>query len=89
MAGLGRPTWVRLVLVPGLTDVPDNVEGVARFVAGLDNVDRVDVLPYHRMAAGKYRRLGPAFPLTGVLPPGQTLLERVHARFRAHGLTSI
>ncbi|MGJ6969753.1 pyruvate formate-lyase-activating protein [Streptosporangium sp. G11] len=89
LAELGRPTWIRFVLVPGVTDAQDNVDGVARFVAGLDNVEHVDVLPYHRMAAEKYQRLGLAFPLAGVLPPGQALLERVHAQFRAHGLTSI
>ncbi|GAA2987528.1 pyruvate formate-lyase-activating protein [Streptosporangium longisporum] len=89
LAALGRPTWVRFVLVPGLTDDPGNVEGIARFVAGLGNVEHVDVLPYHRMAAEKYRRLGLPFPLPGVLPPGPELLERVHAQFRAHGVTSI
>ncbi|MFB4294681.1 pyruvate formate-lyase-activating protein [Nonomuraea sp. ATR24] len=48
LAELGRPTWIRFVLVPGLTDAPENVDGLARFVAGLGNVERVDVLPFHR-----------------------------------------
>ncbi|MFC5822154.1 pyruvate formate-lyase-activating protein [Nonomuraea harbinensis] len=89
LAELGRPTWVRFVLVPGLTDAPDNVDALARFVAGLGNVERVDVLPFHRMATGKYERLGLRFPLTGVAPPNQELLDRVHAQFRAHGVTSV
>ncbi|MFC4119913.1 pyruvate formate-lyase-activating protein [Nonomuraea zeae] len=88
LARLGRPAWVRFVLVPGLTDAPGNVDGLARFVAGLGNVERVDVLPFHRMAAGKYARLGLCFPLADVPPPDQGLLSRVHAQFQAHGVPS-
>lgn len=86
---LGRPVWVRFVLVPGLTDAPENVDGLAAFVSGLGNVERVDVLPFHRMATAKYRRLGLRFPLAGVAPPDRALLERVHAQFRAHGVPSV
>lgn len=89
LAELGRPTWVRFVLVPGLTDAPDNVDALARFVAGLGNVERVDVLPFHRMATGKYERLGLCFPLADVAPPGQELLNRVHAQFHTHGVASV
>lgn len=89
LAELGRPTWVRFVLVPGLTDAVANVDGLARFVTELGNVERVDVLPFHRMAAGKYERLGLRFPLAAVTPPDQALLSRVHAQFHEHGLTSM
>ncbi|MFI7416505.1 pyruvate formate-lyase-activating protein [Nonomuraea sp. NPDC049684] len=89
LAELGRPTWIRFVLVPGLTDAPANVDGLARFVAGLGNVERVDVLPFHRMATAKYERLGLPYPLADVAPPDQALLDRVHAQFRAHGVTSL
>ncbi|WTZ28346.1 radical SAM protein [Microbispora sp. NBC_01389] len=89
LADLGRPVWVRFVLVPGHTDAEENVDGLARFVATLGNVERVDVLPFHRMAAGKYARLGLAFPLAAVRPPDRALLERVHAQFAAHGVTSV
>ncbi|KAA9375480.1 pyruvate formate lyase-activating protein [Microbispora cellulosiformans] len=89
LADLGRPVWVRFVLVPGLTDEVENVDGLARFVATLGNVERVDVLPFHRMAAGKYARLGLTFPLADVRPPDRALLDRVHAQFAAHGVTSV
>jgi pyruvate formate lyase activating enzyme len=42
-----------------------------------------------RIAAEKYQRLGPSFPLTGVRPPDQDLLDRVHAQFQAYGVTTI
>ncbi|WP_246264618.1 pyruvate formate-lyase-activating protein [Acrocarpospora pleiomorpha] len=89
LAELGRPTWIRFVLVPGLTDDPAHVDALAAFIADLGNVDHVDVLPFHRMAIEKYERLGLAFPLAHVQPPDQALLDRVHAQFRAHGVVSV
>ncbi|MDP4510485.1 pyruvate formate-lyase-activating protein [Nonomuraea turcica] len=89
LAELGRPTWVRFVLVPGLTDAIENVDRLARFVAGLGNVERVDVLPFHRMATAKYQRLGVRFPLADVAPPDDALLDRVRAQFRDQGLIAI
>ena len=62
LAGLGVPMWIRFVLVPGLTDDPANVAGVADVVATLPTVERVDVLPFHRLGAGKYGELGLAYP---------------------------
>ncbi|HMQ29865.1 MAG TPA: pyruvate formate-lyase-activating protein [Chloroflexaceae bacterium] len=58
LAELGRPAWVRFVLVPGLTDDPANLAGLAGFVAGLGNVERVEVLPFHQMGRPKWAELG-------------------------------
>jgi pyruvate formate lyase activating enzyme len=86
LATAGIPVWVRFVLVPGLTDEESNVEGVAKFAASLGNVERVDVLPYHRLGKAKYERLGIPFPLGDTPPPDAPLLERVRGQFAAEGL---
>ncbi|QOV34674.1 pyruvate formate lyase-activating protein [Streptomyces ferrugineus] len=83
---LGIPMWIRYVLVPGWTDQPESIAGLARFVAGLGSVDRVDVLPFHKLGAAKYDALGVPFPLRETPVPGPDLIERVRARFRAHGV---
>jgi pyruvate formate lyase activating enzyme len=57
------------VLVPGLTDDPREVERVATFAAGLGNVERIDVLPFHKLGAPKYAQLGIPFPLAGTPVP--------------------
>src|SRR5262245_22020276 len=49
LAAIGKPVWVRFTLVPGLTDAPANVEGVARFVAPMKNVEWVEVQPFHQL----------------------------------------
>ena len=82
---LGVPMWIRYVLVPGWTDDLTAVDGLAEFVAGLDTVGRVDVLPFHKLGAAKYEALGIPFPLKDTPTPDPALTERVRERFRAHG----
>ncbi|MET9390959.1 pyruvate formate-lyase-activating protein [Streptomyces sp. NPDC006624] len=86
---LGVPVWIRYVLVPGWTDDPEAVDGLGAFLAGLGNVDRVDVLPFHRLGLPKYEALGIPFPLRDTPAPGPGLTERVREQFREHGLRAL
>ena len=83
----GTPVWLRFVLVPGLTDAPENVDAVADHVATLSNVARVEVLPFHNMGKDKWQRLGLPYELAETPAPDATLVERVRGQFRARGLT--
>ena len=67
--GIGRPMWIRQVLVPGWTDSPEDLRRERAFLDTLHNVERVEVLPYHTMGAYKWEKLGLTYPLTGVEPP--------------------
>jgi pyruvate formate lyase activating enzyme len=87
LADGGRRTWLRFVLVPGVTDDPQNVAGLAEFVAGLGNVERVDVLGYHRMGQQKYEAMGLPYPLDGVPPPTEDQLADARRAFAERGLT--
>ena len=86
LADRGTPIWIRFVLVPGLTDDSANVAGIADIVAGLDTVERVEVLPFHRLGAAKYAALGTDFPLADTAPPDADLIDRVREQFRHRGL---
>ncbi|EXG82460.1 pyruvate formate-lyase-activating protein [Cryptosporangium arvum] len=86
LARLGRPTWIRFVLVPGLTDAAENVDGLADYVATLPNVERVDVLAYHRFGVAKYAELGVPYRLDGVPEPTGEQLEHARRAFASSGL---
>jgi pyruvate formate lyase activating enzyme len=87
LAALERPTWIRFVLVPGMNDAPENVEPLADFVAGLDNVTRVDVLPFHTFGTAKYEAMGLPFPLADRAAPTAEQAEALRAVFRDRGLS--
>jgi pyruvate formate lyase activating enzyme len=86
LARLRRPVWVRYVLVPGLTDDPEDIAKTAEFTASLGNVARVDVLPFHQMGRSKWERLGLDYKLKDTQPPTVADVERTIGLFRGAGL---
>jgi pyruvate formate lyase activating enzyme len=88
LAARKRPIWLRFVLVPGLTDYPDDIERLAAFAGSLGNVERVDVLPFHQMGEHKWKQLGIEYQLHGVEPPRKEVVDSVCAQFRGAGLSA-
>jgi pyruvate formate lyase activating enzyme len=86
LADLHRPMWIRFVLVPGLTDDQENVQPIAKFAAGLGNVERVEVLPFHQMGRFKWHNLGLDYTLENTQPPSIALIESTCQVFRQEGL---
>ena len=81
-----QPIWIRFVLVPGLTDDMDDLARTAEFAAGLGNVERVEVLPFHQMGRFKWERLGLAYTLEKVEAPTAEVVERACEVLRKAGL---
>ncbi len=65
------PIWIRYVVVPGWTDDKQDVEAMARFIAPLAWVERVDLLPYHTLGHHKWGILGKEYELANLRPPSQ------------------
>ena len=83
-----KPIWVRFVLVPGLSDDDETIDGIAAFAGSLGNVERVDVLPFHQLGRFKWAELGLTYTLGDIEPPPQESVERACAAFESHGLTA-
>ena len=58
--------WIRHVVVPGITDDPEDLHRLGYFIGGLKNLKALDVLPYHTMGKKKYEELGMEYRLEGV-----------------------
>lgn len=61
-----KPLWVRHVVVKGYTDEKEDLKRLGRFLAHLNNLKALDVLPYHTMGVSKYAEIGISYPLEGV-----------------------
>ena len=85
LAAIGKPVWVRFTLVPGLTDDPGNVDGIARFVAPMKNVEWVEVQPFHQLGAFKWKAMNLEYKNSPTAPPSPELINRVLEQFRAAG----
>lgn len=86
---LGKKMWIRFVLVPGLTDDPANVEGLADFAASLKMVERVEVAPFHKMGEFKWAELRLPYELADTEPPTRAAVIQVHQVFSSRGLTVV
>jgi pyruvate formate lyase activating enzyme len=85
LAKINKPVWVRFTLVPGLTDDPANVEGIAKFVAPMKNVEWVEVQPFHKMGEFKWKAMNLEYKHANTEPPTPELTKRVIEQFRAAG----
>ena len=85
LAQAGRPTWVRYVLVPGLTDGEEDIAKLAAFVAPMQNVQRVEVLPFHQMGRRKWHDLGLAYALDATPSASPEQAEAARQIFRDAG----
>ena len=85
LAAMGKPVWVRFTLVPGFTDDPANVEGIARFVAPMKNVEWVEVQPFHQLGAFKWKAMKLDYKHTDTPTPTPDLIERVMEQFQNAG----
>ena len=85
LAAMNKPVWVRFTLVPGHTDDPDNVAGIARFVAPMKNVEWVEIQPFHQLGAFKWKAIGLEYKHLDTHPPTPELIARVMEQFRSSG----
>ena len=69
LSEIGKPMWIRRVLVPGLTDDPAELQQLKDFIDSLSSVEKVEILPYHTLGLFKWQNLGIEYPLEGVPVP--------------------
>jgi pyruvate formate lyase activating enzyme len=74
----GIPVWIRHVLVPGLSTEEKDLSELGDFLATLSNVEKVEVLPYHKMGEYKWEQLGLTNKLVDVMPPKQAEVDFAH-----------
>lgn len=80
LLNLGHPLWIRIPVIPGVNDSPEEMERIRDFLAASPAPEKVELLPYHAMGEHKYAALGKAarsFPV-----PEETRLEMLRGYFK-------
>ncbi len=70
------PVWIRQVLVPGYTDDENDLRKLKAFIDTLSNVERTEILPYHKLGEYKWEALGEKYPLQGVEAPSKEEIQK-------------
>lgn len=74
----GNRMWIRRVLIPGVNDSARELLGLGRFIGTLTGVEKVEVLPYHRMGVHKWQLLGMEYALEDVESPSEKEVTRAY-----------
>lgn len=69
-----QPVWIRHVLVPKGSDNDEDLHELSKFLDTLNNIKKVEVLPYHTLGLYKYKEMGIEYPLKDIQSPTE---ERV------------
>ncbi len=72
---IGKPVWIRHVLVPENSDFDEDLTALGDFIGSLSNVEKVEVLPYHTLGKFKWDNLGIAYQLEGINSPEQERIK--------------
>ncbi|WP_026957303.1 MULTISPECIES: pyruvate formate lyase 1-activating protein [Aliagarivorans] len=76
---IGQTTWIRYVVVPGKSDDDESAIALGEFIKDFDNVEKIEMLPYHELGKHKWTAMGEEYPLAGVKPPSKETMERLQA----------
>lgn len=75
LSDMGKPMWIRHVLVPDTTDFDEDLDKLGDFIKKLSTVQKVEVLPYHTLGRFKWDELGVKYRLEGVNPPDKERIK--------------
>ena len=70
------PVWIRQVLVPGYTDNEQDLIKLKKFISSLNNVEKIELLPYHDMGKYKWKKLNLEYPLEDVPPASEEDIKK-------------
>jgi pyruvate formate lyase activating enzyme len=71
-----KPLWIRQVITPGWNDTEEDIDALLRHIQGA-NVQKIELLPYHTLGVHKWKALGIPYPLEGVNPPNQAIMDKL------------
>ncbi len=82
-------TWVRYVLVPGLSDQKESIEALAKHLSHFTNIERLELLPFHKMGEYKWQSLGLEYKLKDTKEPSQSSIKEAKEIFEKYNLNVV
>ena len=77
----GKAVWIRHVLVPGWTLERERLTGLAGYLKTFSCIQRIDLLPFHKMGEYKWKELGQESPLAATPEPTREEIQEAETLF--------
>ena len=85
LAQSGKKIIIRIPVIPGINDHKGNIQQTSALLTSLGTIQQIDILPYHRIAQDKYRRMKNEYALEDIHPPGEVEMQTIASQLRADG----
>ena len=89
LSDIKKPIWIRHVLVPERSDKDEYLTRLADFIHSLDNVEKVEILPYHTLGVHKYEAMEQEYKLKDVKENTPEQLEKAAEVFKEYFTTVV
>ena len=84
LARMRKNVLIRVPVIPGVNDEPEDIQNIGAFVATLGNIHEIQLLPYHETGIEKYHRLGVEYRMSQVKPPTEQRMKEIAAGLKGH-----
>lgn len=74
---IGKEIWIRQVIIPTITDKEEDLYKLRDFINSIDNITKVDLLPYHDFGKFKWLKMNEKYDLEGIRTANSSDIERV------------
>lgn len=88
LAGSGKDIWIRIPVIPGINDSAEEISQIAAYLAPLDGIRWVELLPFHTLGAEKYASLGKDYRARGLVPPSKQKMAELARLIENKGLAA-
>ena len=61
-----KKVWIRQVIIPSINDNEKYIKSFKKYISKINNIERIDLLPYHTMGVSKYKKLNLKYRLDGI-----------------------
>lgn len=80
---------IRVPVIPTFNDTVGEITQIAEFASQLKNVNKIHLLPYHRLGLDKYAGLGRDYEMSHITPPADEHMLALKSAAESKGLQCI
>lgn len=86
---INKPVWIRYVLVPGLSDNEEYVKNLSIYLSQFSNIEKIEILPFHKMGEFKWKELGYDYELTDTVEPTEEEVIKAMSIIKEHNMNVV
>jgi len=80
-----KEIFVRIPIIPTINDTDEEITSIARYILSLNHINKIDLLPYHRIGKEKYSRLQIPYKMENIPEPTQNQMEEIKEKLESYG----